>query len=55
MHQELQKEEEPSQGQVDQGLQEERRQGTGRRPVVRVREEEERAGQVQQRTLDQNE
>ena len=54
MHQELQEEEEPAQGQVDQGLPEERRQGVGRRPLVRVREEEERTCQIQQRTLDQN-
>ncbi len=50
--QELQEEEEPSQGQVDQGVPQERRQGAGRRPRVRVREEEERASQVQQGALE---
>ena len=36
MHKELQEEEEPTQGQVDQGIQEECRQGVGRGPVLRV-------------------
>ena len=55
MHEELQEEEEPSQGQVDQGVQEERGQGVVRRPVLRVREEEERTSQVQQRAVAKDE
>jgi hypothetical protein len=55
MHEELQEEEEPAQGQVDQGVQEERGQGVVRRPVLRVREEEKRTSQVQQRTLAKDE
>ncbi len=55
MHEELQEEEEPAQGQVDQGVQEERGQGVVRRPVLRVREEEERTSQVQQRAVAKDE
>lgn len=54
MPQELQEEEEPPQGQVDQGLQEDGREGVGRGPRLRVREEEERPRQVQQGTLEQD-
>ena len=51
MSQELQEEEESSQGQVDQGLPQDGRQGALRRSSLRVREETERPGQIQQTTL----
>ena len=44
--QELQEEEEPSQGQVDKGVPQKQRQGARRRPRLRVREEEECSRQV---------
>ena len=51
VHKELQEEEEPPKGQVDQGFPQERGQGVGRRPLLRVREEAKRTRQIQQRTL----
>ncbi len=54
MHKELQEEEEPAKGQVDQGFQEERGQGVVRRPFLRVRKEEKRTRQIQQRIVDED-
>ena len=51
MHKVLQEEEEPAKGQVDQGFQEERGQGVVRRPFLRVRKEEKRTRQIQQRIV----
>jgi len=55
VHKELQEEEESPKGQVDQGFPQERGQGVGRRPLLRVREEAKRTRQIQQRTLGKDE
>ena len=46
MPQELQEEEEPSQGEVDQGVPQEQRQGARRRPVLRVRKAKEHSRKI---------
>jgi len=47
----LQEKEEPKEGEMDKGVQENGRQGISRRPSLRVREEETLSGQVQPRGL----
>ena len=54
MPQELQEEEEPKEGQMDQGFPEECWQGVGSRSIFRVRKAKKRSGQIQQRALATN-